>query len=58
MRRFFSTRHGFFAAASVVCWAALFVIEKEHRFVPIAIGTLYALLSIAFFLDERSRARR
>jgi hypothetical protein len=58
VRRFFSTRHGFFAAASLVCWLAWLVIEPEHRWVPIAIGSLYAVLSLLFFFDDRSGSRR
>jgi hypothetical protein len=57
VRRLFSTRHGFFALAALVCWSLLLVIEQEHRWVPLVIGSIYALLSFVFALDERGRAR-
>jgi hypothetical protein len=55
MKRFVSTRYGFFALASLVCFALLLVIQTEHRWVAIALGSLYAVLSIAFFFEERPR---
>ncbi len=56
MKRAFSTRQGFFALAAVICWATLLVIEPEHRWVPLAIGCLYALLAVLFYFDELGRA--
>jgi hypothetical protein len=53
MRRLLTTRSGFFGFAAVVCFALLLVIEPEHRWVPIAIGGLYVVLSILFFVEER-----
>ena len=55
MKRFLSTRHGFFALAAVVSTSLWLVIEPEHKWVPLALGALYLVLSITFFLDERSR---
>jgi hypothetical protein len=55
MKRLLSTRYGFFGFAALICWAMLFVIEAEHRFVAIGLGALYALLSIGFLLDDISR---
>jgi hypothetical protein len=56
MKRVLSTRQGFFAFAAVVCWATLLVIEREHRWLSLAIGSLYAVLAILFYLDALSRA--
>lgn len=55
MKRLLSTRHGFFALAALVCWATLVVIEPEHRWVAIAGGALYALLSLLFGLEHATR---
>lgn len=58
MKRLLSTRFGFFALAAVVCWAMLLVIEREHRFVALGVGCLYAVLSILFMFEERERPPR
>jgi hypothetical protein len=58
LRRLLSTRFGFFGLAALICWSLFFVIESEHRWVPIAIGCLYAVLSVLFFFEERPRERR
>ena len=58
MKRVFSTRQGFFALAAIVSWATLLVIEPEFRWVSIATGGLYALLSILFALEHFTRGRR
>ena len=55
MKRLLSTRFGFFALAAVVCWSLLLVIEPEHRWVALAVGCLYAVLSFLFFFEERPR---
>ena len=57
MRRLLSTRFGFFALAALVCWSLLLVIEPEHRWVAVAIGSLYAALSLLFFFEERPKQR-
>jgi hypothetical protein len=57
VRRLFSTRYGFFALAAVISWALLSVIETEHRWVALGLGSLYALLSVLFFLEELSTRR-
>jgi heme A synthase len=36
----------------------LLVIEREHRFVAIGVGSLYAVLSVLFFFEERPRERK
>jgi hypothetical protein len=58
MRRLLSTRFGFFGLAALICWSLLLVIEPEHRWVPVAVGCLYALLSVLFFFEERPRPDR
>jgi hypothetical protein len=58
MRRLFSTRFGFFGLAALVCWSLLAVIEHEHRWVALAVGCLYAVLSVLFFFEERPQPRR
>ena len=58
MKRLLSTRHGFFAVAALVCWATLFVIEPEFRWVSLSIGGLYALLSILFLAEHVTTGRR
>jgi heme A synthase len=55
MKRLLTTRYGFFGFAALICWAMLFVIEAQHRFVAIGLGALYALLSLLFLMDEISR---
>ncbi len=55
MKRALSTRQGFFAFAAVVCWALVLVIEAKHLWVPIAVGTLYAILAVLFYLEELGR---
>lgn len=55
MKRLLSTRYGFFGFAALVCWAMLVVIEVEHRWLAIALGALYAVLSVLFLLDEIGR---
>jgi hypothetical protein len=57
MRRLLSTRFGFFGFAAIVCWTMLLVIEPEHRWVALALGCLYAILSFLFFFEERPRTR-
>jgi protein-tyrosine-phosphatase len=58
MKRFFSTRHGFFALAALVSWAMLAVIEREFRWVAAGLGFLYFVLSLLFWTEELTRARR
>jgi uncharacterized membrane protein (UPF0136 family) len=58
MKRLLATRFGFFAAAALICFSLLTVIESQHRWVPIAIGSLYVLLSVVFFFEERPRPPR
>jgi hypothetical protein len=58
VKRLFTTRYGFFGLAAVVCWTMLLVIEREHRFVAIGIGCLYAVLSVLFFFEERPSERK
>ena len=58
MKRLLSTRYGFFALAAIACWTMLLVIEREHRFVALGIGCLYAVLSVLFFFEERPRTLR
>ncbi len=58
MKRLVSTRYGFFALASLVCFSMVLVIEEQHRFVPVAIGSLYAVLSVLFFFEERPNPPR
>lgn len=57
MKRALSTRQGFFAFAAVVCFATLLVIEPEFRWVPIAVGCLYSVLSVLFFLEHVTRGQ-
>ena len=56
MKRLLATRSGFFGFASLICFSLLLVIEPEHRWVPVAIGCLYAVLSILFLIEERPRS--
>jgi hypothetical protein len=56
MRRLFSTRHGFFALAALVCWALLLVIDREFRWVALATGSLYFVLSMLFWAEDLSRS--
>jgi hypothetical protein len=58
VKRLLSTRHGFFALAAIVCWATLFVIEPEFRWVSLATGGLYAILSVLFLAEEITTGRR
>jgi hypothetical protein len=44
-----------FAAA---CFVLAPVAEREHRWVPIALGVVYVVLALASALDARTRARR
>jgi len=57
MKRLASTRHGFFALAALVSWATLLIIEPEFRWVSVAVGALYALLSALFLAEHLSRGR-
>jgi len=58
IRRLVSTRHGFFALAAVVAWLTLLVIEPEFRWVSLATGGLYALLSLLFFVEHITRGQQ
>jgi hypothetical protein len=58
LRRLLSTRYGFFGFAALVCWAMVLVIEPEHRWVALAVGCLYAVLSVLFFFEERPQPLR
>lgn len=57
MKRLLSTRFGFFLLAAVVCWALLLVIDREFRWVALAAGCLYFVLSVLFWADDYSRAQ-
>jgi hypothetical protein len=58
LRRLLSTRYGFFGFAALVCWAMVLVIEPEHRWVALAVGCLYVVLSVLFFFEERPQPLR
>ena len=58
MKRLFSTRRGFFALAALLSWSTLLIIEPEFRWVSIATGGLYALLSILFAAEHFTTGRR
>ena len=45
----------FFLGAAVVCALLIPVTAGEHRWVPIALAVVYALLSLASWADSRSR---
>jgi hypothetical protein len=57
MKRFLSTRFGFFGLAAVVCFVMYPLIEPEHRWVSPLIGGLYVLLSLGFYFDELGSTR-
>jgi arsenate reductase len=56
MKRLLTTRYGFFALASIVCYAVLVVIDPEFRWVAVGVGSLYLLLAVVFFADEVGRS--
>jgi hypothetical protein len=47
----------FFLGAAVVCALLIPVPESEHRWVPIALSIVYALLALASWADARGRRR-
>ncbi len=47
----------FFLGAAIVCAVLVPVTEAEHRWVPIALAIVYALLALASWADTRSRRR-
>lgn len=56
MKRFASTRFGFFALAAVVSGLMTLLIDPQLKWVPITLAALYAILSILFLADEWSRS--
>ena len=57
MRRLLSTRHGFFGLAALVCWSLLVVIDREFRWVALATGGLYFVLSVLFWAEDLNRPK-
>ena len=47
----------FFLGAAVVCALLIPVTDGEHRWVPIALSIVYALLSLASWADTHGRRR-
>ena len=47
----------FFVAAAIVSAVLIPVTGPEHRWVPISLTIVYALLSLASWADTRSRRR-
>jgi hypothetical protein len=58
MKRLLATQYGFFGFAAVICFATVLVIEPEHRWISLGLGSLYAVLSVLFLLDDISRGTR
>lgn len=55
MRRFLSTRHGFFALAALICWSLVLVIDPKFRWVALGLGGLYFVLSMLFWAEDLGR---
>jgi hypothetical protein len=47
----------FLLGAAVVCAVLIPVTESEHRWVPIGLSIVYALLALASWADARGRSR-
>lgn len=56
MKRFLSTRFGFFTLAAIVCGATWFVIDEKFGWVSIGMAALYAVLAVLFLLDDVGRS--
>lgn len=50
-------RIAFFATAAVVCFALIPLLDEKYKWVPKAVGSLYALLTVAATLEVVSRRR-
>ena len=50
-------RVGFFAIAALVCFLLMPVVEEKVRWVPAAIGALYAVLTLLALLDLVGRRK-
>lgn len=48
----------FFLAAAIICAVLIPVTEVEHRWAPIALSVVYALLAVASWADFHSRRTR
>jgi hypothetical protein len=50
-------RAGFFLGAAVLCFLLVPVADPGHRWVAVATGVVYLLLTVLSALDRRSRSR-